>query len=525
MGKLPKRRLLAVFTAVSLFMPIVACQKRNYNSQIKILNGQPFTDLSQPGARSTVGIASEANGIPWCTGVLLTNELVVTAAHCFENHTTEGDIAKLFIIFNDIDGTVTSRPVIAGKLFRKPMASFPNFDIAWVKFSGGLPSGSFQPAKVLPYEMRAAAFQPGAPLSLAGYGKTSSRAALDGIRRYVETTFDRYEESTFIRYILFSGPTPQKGACKGDSGGPAYLKVGSEWFLAGIINGTDSRLNGIREPTCENGRGLVTFVPRYLSWISKTANVNLSHLRPAPEPYVFSARLSSTGHTRDWCQAENHTETTFDTLYTLLKIWRSTDCQKMMSELAAQQYLNYMGKVFSFAVVEGLPLTSLSLEGVEKVEDAEKLPQHKTLHTFNLKRTELKTFEFLSLLRSVRTLKLGGSFAGMTVNLNPIAGLSNLEVLDLSANALTSVPSLGALIKLNKLNIQGNSLNHFGFLEGLKNLREVTIDALPVGADTSVLTRLSNEGALRIVYMEERDLSQGRCPVQTPAKCLPLKYF
>ena len=62
----------------------------------------------------------------------------------------------------------------------------------------------------------------------------------------------------------------RKDTCKGDSGGPLYVRAGKSLLLAAVT----SRATGDRDETCGDG-GIYVRVDRYKAWIEKAAGIRL----------------------------------------------------------------------------------------------------------------------------------------------------------------------------------------------------------------------------------------------------------
>lgn len=216
-----------------------------------------------------VGVA----GVAGCTGTLLANDILLTAAHC-----TTANPYYIVLYFSteapkDMKEFVASVPtnplvrrVVGGrvgtnwsKLQSGQAADWG--DIALLKFEGGIPVG-YKLANLLPPKEQLKVQQ---PITLAGYGltngvlKTPSTKLLKVDVSILEPNHSRTE------MVIDSG---DKGPCHGDSGGPAYV-TGSDGkkYVAGVTSRADVR-NDPRGLCI--GDTLYTKVQPHAAWIKRS---------------------------------------------------------------------------------------------------------------------------------------------------------------------------------------------------------------------------------------------------------------
>lgn len=131
------RRLLST---ILFFLASIACGSSHDRSRV-FLSGGVASESPTP---SVVRIA--IHGKSFCTGVLASNDLVITAAHCL----ALDDPSAYTIVFPMAKGRAgQSRSALAmQKLRSNSLLYFPNFDIAWLRLSAPAPL-PYQPATIL----------------------------------------------------------------------------------------------------------------------------------------------------------------------------------------------------------------------------------------------------------------------------------------------------------------------------------------------------------------------------------------
>lgn len=270
MGELKNSRSGAFITKLNMlllagFILSAGCAQPPASQEIEangsgIIGGEEVTKLDENVYSNTVVSLLNVRDESLCTASIIAPDLLLTAAHC-----VSGPAANLRIIFGPrvVDPIAPNTVVrVADAYMTSPLWAVRQFerhdngDIAVVKFSGGLPEGY----KVIPILEDTSVLNVGSMVLLAGYGwsdginKTGS-----GILRFVETDI---ESTTFSSTEIVLNQKNGKGACHGDSGGPAYIKVGNEWALVGVTS------RGINDPQDTCGVSSVyTLAPAYQNWI------------------------------------------------------------------------------------------------------------------------------------------------------------------------------------------------------------------------------------------------------------------
>ncbi len=228
-----------------------------------IVGGQDISS-TDPIQASTVGIydpSPDGKSGALCTGTLIRKDMAVTAAHCLS-----GGGQKPSLIFGpDLHSPLAERRSVEAIAINPKWKTnrgigMDQGDIALVKFGGNLPAG-YKPVRTVSSDQDIRA---GSEVTLAGYGISNAQTKTGaGKLRRTEVSIlqNRPGKSEMIL-----DQSHGRGACHGDSGGPAFLRNGRKLVLAGVTN------RGYPPHTPDDcGHQVVyTKLPAYKSWIQKS---------------------------------------------------------------------------------------------------------------------------------------------------------------------------------------------------------------------------------------------------------------
>lgn len=169
-----------------------------------------------------------------CTGTILSNNLILTAAHCVVDK-KYGQIPaeQIQIVFgknlSDFNAPYIVPWIVAVDGRYNNLQGRVANDLALLAFNGNLPQG-FKPVKI--DDVTNDVFV-GDTLILAGYGVTNGfNDTGSGTLRRTEVPVWYFNGGTEIVVDQRYG----RGACRGDSGGPAFIQRGSELHYVGVTS-------------------------------------------------------------------------------------------------------------------------------------------------------------------------------------------------------------------------------------------------------------------------------------------------
>lgn len=187
-----------------------------------LYKGTPITDPKDPAFQSAAALLIE--GRFTCTGTVISEKHVLTAAHCIEGR----EYSKGSVVFgqNIESRSRHVRPiqwaVAMPEYYRE---NRPKWDVAILGFDGGIPKGH-RAARFASHEE---GFKKGKQFSIAGYGQQGYGGST-GFLNASGFTVDFKDSAEFSATSNWGGSS----ACYGDSGGPWYLQDGPQMFLLGL---------------------------------------------------------------------------------------------------------------------------------------------------------------------------------------------------------------------------------------------------------------------------------------------------
>lgn len=246
-----------------------ACGQNPATSELDIVNGSAV-EATDPVAATTVGLMDSRHQV-FCTGIMIDEELVLTAAHCLVD--TTADQVQVYFGTNSLHDKISdanTREVVQlnahsdykgydenGEIVPEGLdpetgiSDKPMNDVGMLRIKGKKPAKT-QMATLASTDEKLSV---GEPLVLAGFGITAARNNVTGELRKVETAVGA-ELANSKEIEIKRGPL---NSCNGDSGGPAYIKRDGKLVLEGVLSRGDD--------ACVL-TGIYTDVRAFANWIS-----------------------------------------------------------------------------------------------------------------------------------------------------------------------------------------------------------------------------------------------------------------
>ncbi len=231
------------------------------SSEDLIIGGRLVTKKNELAATTISLIDTRLGSL--CTASILSENIAITAAHC-----VEGNVEDMQISFGVNTASQETRSIddIALNSIWKTRQNerTNNGDIALVKFSGGLPKKTHAATLI----KKSYKLSNGEIVTLAGFGISKLNGLSDGSGR-LRTVDVKIANANFSQTEVSIDQRSRKGACHGDSGGPAFIQDTNGGLL---LWGITSR--GIKDPTDQcAGESVYTRIMPYSRWINSVVKI------------------------------------------------------------------------------------------------------------------------------------------------------------------------------------------------------------------------------------------------------------
>jgi secreted trypsin-like serine protease len=255
------KTVLQLTVLACVFVSITGCSKKKNSSEAfaptthsaSIINGEIVSADNELG-QSTVGLVLQIKGI-WfqaCTGSIIAKNMILTAAHCVGYVNPQNDNIVINFSLNTVDNAVQSDPDqqhiedvraafntidVVDIIVHPDYNGYVDHDIAVIRLKQDIPSthkiAEFLPQKFIDTTLKKITFDGETKdVTLLGFGLINeSTGESSSVLR--ETTV----HAKFDGVLVVTDQTHGTGACNGDSGGPAFVKLGDKNYLVGVTHG------------------------------------------------------------------------------------------------------------------------------------------------------------------------------------------------------------------------------------------------------------------------------------------------
>ncbi len=263
-------KIFNVIIILFCFLFTISCAKSHSQNDaietentVQIIGGNVVT-YGDPIMASTVGLVDlDSNAI--CSGTLIGNDLVLTAGHCIGK-----DPSQMLIYFgnNMLEATTADfRKVVDALVYPEFDPNRPDNmgDMGLIRFhpGQGIPNWA-KPAKIYPDFKK---LESTTSLIVAGFGVNKSWLweTGEGLLRRANL---KISDPHYTQTEILLDQNVRRGACVGDSGGPAYIETNGQIYFVGVISrGDDVRLPLV--PSCFLF-SLITRADVYTNWIESS---------------------------------------------------------------------------------------------------------------------------------------------------------------------------------------------------------------------------------------------------------------
>ncbi len=251
----------------------LAQDPRNEGVSETAIVGGKRVGTTNPIASVTVSIVDPDPSVgQFCSGVLVDQDVVISAAHCFQNNSTRPHVHFL----SRPKDIIAVRSVAIHGRFSLPRSqayddsiyhattaddiTFPETpinDIALLLLDTPAPQ-NLSPASLIDVRVEPADQE----ITSAGFGCTSTKCG--GMSDVLKSVVGRYVKYASKSNMILLDASKNRGPCNGDSGGPDFLASDDKLGVLAIVT--------TGPHACEAGLSVDTAVAPYIPWIKRTAN-------------------------------------------------------------------------------------------------------------------------------------------------------------------------------------------------------------------------------------------------------------
>ena len=484
------RRYILLFLILITPGILQQCGSSDSHSELRMVHGI-VPDNEHPARYNTVALVKSMGKRSFCSGSIIADRLILTAAHCIDGKTPSN--SQVMFGLNADDPDVKFVKIEDMRAVQSEYKYGSNYDLAWVRLTEPVPA-PYHPLELLHDK---SLINSGMSVTIAGYGKKATRCGFDdpscdgGDLQYVETRIRDFVDQGRLYNLMVVDSNSEKGPCFGDSGGPLYIQHEGQWFIAGDFMGWDKILVPEDPATiCDYGQGIYNFAGDFASWIEASSGLNLRYdaldnPRPQTSEDPWLSEGSETLGFTEWCEYRNFEDPAWYTVQRLIRILSDDLFDQGKDDLALE-------------VMEDCDTATNELANYFKRNETLKLVGRGP--EFNFKSAVLRDIRPLASLSDFPIKRLILTDHDLS-DLSPINSFRQLEYLEISDNRLAQP------MFINGSSESGSELTKGFDLTLLPKLKELILNNVNVGMDFSGLQVLDRLETLTLTDTSFANLS------------------
>jgi len=255
---------LKYYLSLFILITLVSCGENQSNKKIVSSNifGGKSIEENLSLKKHIVGVSRyKTQGI--CTGTIISDQVILTAAHCVPENTDANEIKIIFDhdFQTQKENKINAESIIIHEDYVLNEKIIAN-DIALIKLEKSIPD-NYSPLNL--NDISSLIFSEIKKSTVSGFGYSRvefPRLGLGNLRFTEIEALELNENSPLIYFDQSKG----RGVCQGDSGGGAFVIQNDQWIQIGVTSFVNTKENNPKKADCKKISAFSS-IHYFLPWI------------------------------------------------------------------------------------------------------------------------------------------------------------------------------------------------------------------------------------------------------------------